>query len=246
MKAFIEKIGGEWFDDFCYISIFPLKELGYTIVAFDGDDLETLERKHITKNDICIGSVQATSKFFELAGIAIPEYLGYPEQLKSYLGRKIEETTFGELGTDFPYFVKPAQDIKMFTGDVVDNPKHLEYLVMFDKCKPETKVIKSELVDFVTEYRVFVSNGKIYGMKHYKGDWMQFIDTSIVNKMVEDFKDCPSAYTLDVGLTSTGETLLVEINDMWAIGSYGLEGRDYALLCARRIKEILRNGNGNI
>jgi hypothetical protein len=58
--------------------------------------------------------------------------------------------------------------------------------------------------------------------------------------MVEAYKNCPSAYTLDVGLIASGETVLVEVNDMWAIGSYGLDGRDYALLCARRMKEIMK------
>ena len=241
MKAFLEKINNEWLDDFVYMSKQPLIDMGYTIVPFDGDNMsETLENKYITKDDICIGSVQATTKFFELAGIPVPSYLGYPDQLKKYLGRNIETTTFGELGTDFPYFVKPANVVKMFTGDVIDNPKHLEYLVMFDKCLPETAVIKSEIVDFVTEYRVFISHGKIYGMKHYKGDWLQLIDTSILESMISDFKDCPSAFTLDVGLTSDGRTLLVEVNDFWALGSYGLEGRDYALLCARRMSEIMK------
>ena len=67
---------------------------------------------------------------------------------------------------------------------------------------------------------------------------------AIVNEMVDVFEkstEAPSAYTLDVGITKEGLTLLVEVNDMWAIGSYGLDGDTYALLCARRMKEIYRN-----
>lgn len=246
MKAFLEKIGGEWLDDFTYISRFPLEEMGYKVIAFDGDDMEsTLANKVIDpKNDICIGSVQATTKFFELCGIETLKYLGYPEQLTNYLGRKVELTNFGSLSKeDMPYFVKPATDVKMFTGDVVSNETHLKYMVQFDGCKDDTLVYKSELVDFVTEYRVFVSHGKIYGMKHYKGDFLKFIDVSVLENMIKDFTDCPSAFTLDVGLTDDGRTLLVEVNDMWAIGSYGLDGRDYALLCARRMKEILKKAD---
>lgn len=242
MRAFIEKINGEWLEEFCYISKQALIDRGYTIVPFDGDDME---RSLVTKNinrekDICIGSVQATNKFFELCGIEPPTYLGYPEQLKKYLGRSIELTTFGELDMNFPYFVKPATDVKLFTGDVVDKPTHLEYLEKFDNCKSDTKLYKSELVEFVTEYRVSVSQGKIYGMKHYKGDWMKFIDPLVIDNMIKDFTDCPSAFSLDVGLTDDGRTLLVEVNDYWALGSYGLEGKDYALLCARRMREILK------
>jgi hypothetical protein len=243
MEAFLEKINGEWLDDFVYIAKQPLIDMGYKIVPYDGDDLEhTLVMRNPDPNtDICIGSVQGTEKFFEACGVPVPKYLGYPEQLKKYLGRKIETTTFENLGTDFPYFVKPAESIKMFTGDVVDNPKHLEYLVMFDKCQPDTPVIKSEVMDFLSEYRVFVSHGKIYDVKHYKGTWKEHISWNVVEMMVKDYTDCPSAYTLDVGLDSRGLTKLVEVNDMWAIGSYGMDGRDYALLCARRMKEILKS-----
>lgn len=243
MRAFLEKSNKEWYDDFVYISKQPLIDRGYTIVPFDGDDMDrSLVPMNININtDICIGSVQATVKFFELCGIKTPKYLGYPEHLKPYLGRKIEHTTFGKLGTDFPFFVKPSNDVKMFTGDVVENPKHLEYLLKFGECLPDTPVLKSEIVEFITEYRIFISLGKVYGMKHYKGDYMKFIDTNVILNMINDFTNCPSAFTLDVGLTNDGRTLLVEVNDMWAIGSYGLDGKDYSLLCERRMKEILKS-----
>ena len=38
MKAFLETLGGEYLDDFVYCSVLPLKDLGYTIVKFDGAD----------------------------------------------------------------------------------------------------------------------------------------------------------------------------------------------------------------
>lgn len=99
--------------------------------------------------------------------------------------------------------------------------------------------LEDDVVNFVTEYRVFVSLGRIYGIEHYKGDFTKFIDVNIIKEMVDSYKNCPKAYTLDVGLTESGETLLVEVNDMWAIGSYGINGDYYALLCERRMKEIL-------
>jgi len=241
MRAFLEKYNGEWLDNFVYESRQPLIERGYKIVSFDGNDLSTLENQNISKSDICIASVQATSKFFELCNIKTPDYLGYPDELKKYLGRNIELVKFIDLKNDFPYFLKPAYNIKLFTGDVVEKPVHLEYLKNWDNCTDDTYVYKSEVVDFISEYRVFVSLGKIYGMKHYKGDFLKFVDVSVIQNMIDDYKTCPSAYTLDIGLTSNGETLLVEINDFWALGSYGLESRDYALLCARRMREILNN-----
>lgn len=241
MKAYLEQIDKEWLDDFVYISKYPLIEFHERkIIPFDGEDLSCLKKLNINpKEDICIGSVEACTKFFELCNVPVPKAISYPEELKRYLGRDIITTTFGELGNDYPYFIKPSEEIKLFTGDVIINDHHKQLLKEFYNCTDSTPIFKSSVITFVSEYRVFVSNGKIYGIKHYKGDFNKFIDPNVVKRMVDTYKDCPSAYTLDVGLTLLGETLLVEVNDMWAIGSYGLDGKTYALLCVRRMKEIL-------
>lgn len=245
MRAFLEQSEGEWYDDFIYISKEPLKERDYTIVAFDGNDMEnTLDTMKPTKEDIIVGTVQATSRFFDLIGVKTPGYLGYPESLKKYLGRDVSKVRFADLDKNYPYFIKPADDVKMFTGFVVKKDYDIEMLVKWSGKTPpteDTMIYKSEVVDFVSEYRVFISNGKVYGMQFYNGDYLKFVDTSIIDKMIADYENPPSAYTLDIGLTSDGRTLLVEVNDMWAIGSYGLEPKHYALLCARRMKEIIRN-----
>lgn len=245
MKAFLERINKDWLDDFVYISRCPLIEIGYEIIPFNGEDIDTCFDKYRIdpSEDICIGSVEATVKFFELCGVPIPKYLGYPESLKGFLGRKIIKTTFENSGNDYPYFIKPADDVKLFTGDIIKSDKDKKMFIDFGFCDIDTPVYKSEVVDFVSEYRVFVSLGEIRGIKHYRGNFEKFIDIDVVHRMVDLYKDCPSAFTLDVGLTSDGWTLLVEVNDMWAIGSYGLDGRTYALLCVRRMKEILKGRN---
>lgn len=250
-KAYLEKAGGEWLDDFVYISRQPLIERGYDIVAFDGSDMENtlLNKMIVPHEDIIIGSVEATVAFFNYCNIEVPKAISYPESLKPYLGRDIIETTFGELTSEgYPYFVKPSSQIKLFTGDVVSHDEHLGYLVL-SGAKPETEVYKSTLIDFVSEYRCFVTNGVVRGIQYYQGDFKIYPDPYVIQNMVNDYKDCPSAYTLDVGVvlnkTKDGKyiyhhTMLVEVNDMWAIGSYGFNGNDYALMCARRMKEIWR------
>jgi len=242
-RAFLEKLNGEWLDDFVYISKQPLIDMGFTIIPFDGDDLEnTLQNKHVNKDtDVCIGSVEACNSFFEMCEVKPPKYIGYPNELKPFLGREIKTIKYSELGNNFPYFVKPATDVKLFTGDVITKEKYVEYLSTVYGCKPDTMLYQSEIVNFISEYRAFVHEGKITGMKNYIGDFMVIPDKNVINDMVSSYKSSPIAYTLDVGLTDDGKTLLVEVNDMWAIGSYGLNGKDYALACVRRFKEILNN-----
>lgn len=244
MRAFLEQLDGEWLDDFVYISKYPLIERGYEIIPFDGEVPMRGFRKYGVNadEDICIGSVDATMKFFNLCGVRVPKYIGYPDSLKEFLGRDIIDMAFSELGDNYPYFIKPYEDVKLFTGDVLESGKDKDFLRIFYDITENLRVYKSEYISFISEYRVFVSRGEIRGIKHYRGDFTKFININIVDKMVSVYNDgCPSAYTLDVGLTSDGRTLLVEVNDMWAIGSYGLDGKTYALLCERRMKEILKN-----
>lgn len=242
-KAYLEKAGPEWLDDFVYIARDPLIRRGYDVIPFDGADMEnTLLNKVINPDeDIIVGSVEASIEYFKYCGIEVPKAISYPESLKPYLGRDIEIVNFGEINSlDFPCFIKPAEDIKMFTGDVVSSLQHLEFIKNYG-AESNTKVFKSGLIEFESEYRCFVTKGELRGMKHYKGDFELFPNMLMVHEMISEFEKSNEAlwaYTLDVGITDDGLTLLVEVNDMWAIGSYGLDGDIYALLCARRMKEI--------
>lgn len=239
MKAYLQQNHGEWYDDFVYISNYPLIRRNYEIIPFDATDIDTCFDNVDVSKDICIGTVEATTKFFEKCGVSVPKCLSYPKQLKSFLGRKIIKTTVKNAGKNFPYFIKPSHDIKLFTGDIIEDISDKDFLVVFDFCKSDTPIYKSEVVNFISEYRIFVANNEIRGIKHYKGDFTKFINIQVINKMIKMYKKCPITYTLDVGLTSDGRTLLVEVNDMWAIGSYGLDGETYTLLCILRMKEIL-------
>ena len=56
--------GNEYLGDFVYISVEPLKKLGYEIIKFDGTNLEDeLLCYSFDDYDVIIGSVQATQAF---------------------------------------------------------------------------------------------------------------------------------------------------------------------------------------
>ena len=59
-----------------------------------------------------------------------------------------------------------------------------------------------------------------------------------IKKAVQEYKTAPAGYSLDFGLTDTGKTLLIEVNDGYALGSYGLFYIDYAKLLAARWAEL--------
>jgi hypothetical protein len=99
------------------------------------------------------------------------------------------------------------------------------------------------VVNIVSEYRCFVHKNELVGIKHYSGDFNKFPDIFTIECMIQKYYDeSPVSYTLDVGLIQVGkglyETILIEINDFWAIGGYGLDGRTYVRMLIDRFQQI--------
>ncbi len=248
MRAFLERIEKEWLDDFVYLSVQPLKDLGVEIIPFDGTNMNKFKQFEFEADDIVIGSVEATLIFFESQGKNL-KYLGYPEELYKHLWRDIKTTSYftADKMMPYPFFIKPAIDIKLFTGSLCENEKQLKLIQFLEqKVTNETLVYISEPIDFLSEYRCFVHKRQLVGIKHYTGDFFRFPDIGVINQMILEYKDCPISYTLDVGIYKnniyTGpkaySTALVEVNDFWAIGGYGLDGKTYVRMLIDRFQEI--------
>lgn len=269
MRVLLEKMGSgvntDYLDDFVYNAKMAAVNMAHDVVNFDGTDLQRtlVGRADLDiNNDVVVGSVEACSKFFNKCGIATPDYLGYPESLYPFLGREIVRARYEDIVMHYPFFVKPADEVKLFTGSVVANERQYKSLLDFElKCKPETWVYVSEVVEFKSEYRCFVYDGKLKGIQFYRGDYTKFPDIDTINSMIEAYTTAPIAYTLDVGVVETKKwpsffnensptpqvkitsykTALVEVNDMWAIASYGFNGEDYLRMTIARFAEIAAN-----
>ncbi len=248
MKAFVETIGKEYFDDFVYTAIQPLIKLGYNIIKIDGSySYEKLNDYIISNKDIAIGSVEFLNEFFIQLSIDPPKYIGFPNELNKFYGRKIDIVNFNELFnlTEFNFFIKPYNNVKLFTGCLIEQKSTLEFIKKYElhNLTEEEKfnlfVYKQEKINFISEYRCFIHKGKLVGIKHYKGDFTKFIDVSIINDIISEYKNPPIAYTLDIGLCENNNSYLIEINDFWAIGGYGLDGEIYSKMIIDRIKEIV-------
>ena len=110
----------------------------------------------------------------------------------------------------------------------------------------------SEPIDIISEYRCFVHKGVLKGIKWYAGDITEFPHINIIQEMISRYKDAPVAYTLDVGVIKNEEvmlevlgcddttTALIEVNDFWAIGSYGVSGKIYVPMLIDRFKQICK------
>lgn len=166
----------------------------------------------------------------------IPVNVDYPEELRDLLGRTITDSTVGEVRarTD-RVFIKPKEH-KAFSGLVWDGSEAARRAIV--TIEDNLPVFASTIVDFVSEYRSFILNGEILDVRLYKGDWSVAPQRAVVESAVQAMKTAPVAYCLDFGCTRDGRTLLVEMNDGFAFGHYGLHEVSYAKMLAARWEQL--------
>lgn len=190
----------------------------------------------LTREDILVGGLGPSKRALQKLGCEYPE-LDYPKELLPYLGRRIWKDSINHINTNpslWPLFVKPYID-KKFTGRVVREPKDL---IGCGEWFDNQEVICSEIVEFENEWRCFIKYGEILDVRPYKGDWRKQYSASVIDECVKNFKTMPAGCAVDFGLTKDGRTLLVEVNDGFCIGSYGLMSIHYAKLLSARWSEL--------
>lgn len=203
-------------------------------------DLSIENMPDIGSEVIVCGNIGDVRMALKLAGKRDPENLDYPPHLEWMLGREIEVMPLEKVrdGTR-KCFVKPVQQ-KLFTGLVWD-PSDPRSRLLVAAYHDDTQCYVSDPVEFVSEYRCFFKNNTPIGIKHYKGDPFVALDEYTYNRSVNCCKGkMPVAYVLDMGVTTDGKTLLVEANDAFAVGAYGLSGIVYARMLEARWKELTR------
>ena len=80
----------------------------------------------------------------------------------------------------------------------------------------------SEVVEFIAEWRCFILNGSVLDVRFYTGDYHAQFDATVIDEAIASWEDSPAAYGLDIGVTRDGRTLIVEVNDGYSLGNYGL------------------------
>ncbi len=216
-------------------ALFGFERKGYEIERFDYDDLESL---NLNRDEIVVGGIKTVKKALNILDCH-PKFVerDYPESLKEYLGRKVWTSTLSEAReSENPIFIKPTKgDQKLFNGFVFNNFRDL---IDSSGIDPNLKVECSEIVNFVSEYRVFVADGEVLGIINYKGNFRVFPDFSVIDSAISSYIDAPAGYGIDFGVTDCGKTLLVECNDGFSLGGYGLNPALYSYLLETRWKEL--------
>jgi len=221
--------------------------LGYRVHFFQRSELESVE---LAPNAVVVGGVGTIRAALERLGAAVPSPLNLPAQLEPFWGRRVYPATVGQLraASDFPVFVKPAAFSKLFEGRVVRTDADLERLLTprngFPLVTDETPVIAQDVVDFISEWRVYVVHGVVQGVSHYNGDPLLFPAANVIRMAIGAYAPAPAGYAADFGVTRDGRTLLVEVNDGYSLGHGGLVADRYARLLLARWEELAETPPG--
>ena len=238
-KVYIQKHNGEFITSNMYYAWEGFRLKGYETIHFEGvynsPELDSLD---LTKDDIVCGSIPIVRRVFDRLEVEQPEVPSIPKELESFCGRRICYGTLKDIHyhDNKSLFIKPQKISKLFTGHVVSSFKDLIKTSGFPM---ETEILISDPVDFVSEYRGYVLNKKLIGLRHYKGDCTIFPSSFLIQEAIKQYTSDPIAYSIDFGITNQNKSLLVEINDAFALGNYGLNSLDYTNMIEARWDQIV-------
>jgi hypothetical protein len=242
-KVYCQKKDGELItcNTYCAWEGFRLK--GYETLFFEGEfSSPQLDAIDLSRNDIVCGYIPIVRKVFDRLGVSQPNLPDIPDDLISFCEREIRYGILKEIHLQDqnikPVFIKPRNIQKLFPGHLVSSFKDLIKTSSYDM---ETEILISSPINFISEYRGFVRRNKLIGLRHYKGDFGVIPDIKKINAAIESFKESPIAYSIDFGVTDKGSSALIEINDAFALGNYGLMSLDYAGMIEDRWDEIVKN-----
>jgi ATP-grasp domain, R2K clade family 2 len=187
-----------------------------------------------------IGTIQWTKEVIRKCGLEQPKTIGYETypELQPFWGRNVEVCTLGDFrfrcnrpgGASLKqWFVKPAEDLKLWTGQGFGSDDH-PYLTPHHS---DTRIEIHEVVNFVDEYRIFHDGKSAPTYAGYpvsdSGVVVGLIPSSSgfngLRKFWYTIEDhIPKApIVVDIGLCDDGHWRIVEIGEPWAMGAYGAE-----------------------
>lgn len=236
MRALIMKKNGEFSSVNGYVAWDGLRLMGLECGFFEYEQLDGLS---LDKETLVYGSVGAVHKALDKLGIPRPNLHPTPPELDPFYGRWIRESTLKEVRqASEPVFVKPLRDHKVFTGYVRKN--ELDDVNRSAHLDDDFAVVTAEVVSMISEWRCFIHDAKCVAARPYAG-----LPTSpppsieVVHQCIELLAArAPIAYSIDLARLNDGRTVVVEINDAYALGCYGMPSIPYAQMIEARWRQM--------
>lgn len=227
-------------------AMYGFRELGAEIIPYHTID-EIYDK--VSKEDIVLDYIDQCNSIFKKFGKE-PHIDDYPMNFERFLGRKIWSDTIYSISSceekwSAGYFVKPIRS-KAFTGKVISS---INDLIGCGNCDENYEVLVSEPLNIKAEWRCFIMYDEIIDVRPYgmlinpnRKSYLYHYDEKVFQDMLNEFKNIhnrPFACGMDICITEEGKTLLIEFNDAYALGCYGLAPILYAKFISARWSQIL-------
>lgn len=239
-SVIIQQERGQFLDANGFTAWQGFDERGREIRFFNWEQMAA-DEVPVAPEVITVGSVGFVHRALRRLGVERPP-LDYPAPLAGFLGRAVWRTSWGEVRARIiaegpPLFVKPVEDDKAFGGYVV---AAFRDLIPTAGWPDSMRLWAADPVPFASEWRCFVRRGEVVRVGHYKGDPLRFPDPAVLRAAIDAYgAEAPRAYALDFGIVGAGGTLLVEVNDGFALGCLGLGPLAYSAFLEERWVELV-------
>jgi hypothetical protein len=220
------------FDAAC--AMYGAIETGQDFRLISYEDVKSGKYDNLIRRGLFVGSVEFMNEVFSrigLSNIRVPKNSNREHKVMK-LGDVKKLAIAGE-----KWFIKPFK-LKEFTGFVLDQMAYSAISNISDEL--EVMVYKPFESEIQSEFRCYISMGRIKDIKNYSGDPFITPDESYIKSIIKQNVNFPISYTIDVGILKGGENVVVEFNDMWAIGNYGIQNDTYLSLLRQRYFEIIK------
>ncbi len=237
MKVYLQKKDGEFVSINGYAAWDGFRLLGVETASFTFEQLDELP---LTPETIVHGSVGAVHRALARLGRPLPDLHPAPAALAPFYGRSIRESTLGEArAATGPVFIKPLRDHKRFTGYV--RGRDLDDISRTAHLDDDFAIVLSEVVPIISEWRCFVLEGECVGARPYAGSFRApGPDLSLVDACIAALgAGLPAACSIDLARLVDGSTVVVEVNDGYALGHYGLPALTYARMIEARWRQLV-------
>lgn len=218
----------------CACGLYGAKDHGLETRLTSFEEVQSGKFDNIIKDNVFIGSVEFMKEVFSRIGktdVRVPENSN--RQFKTMTLR--EAKTQVKAGESL--FIKPF-DIKLFTGFVLDKMVYSSISDISD----DTLVMAYDVFEsrIKSEWRCYIGRDRVIDIRNYSGDMFTSPSRDYLQSVIESNKlKFPISYTIDLGILENGENVVIEYNDMWAIGNYGIDNYDYFSLLKSRYFEIV-------
>ena len=227
-----ERIRPHHFDVAC--AMFGAIETGqdYRLTTFE--EVQSGKFNGLIRNNLFVGSVEFMKEVFSKIGkedVRVPQNSNREHKVMTLDDAK----SLAKSGKNI--FIKPF-DIKLFTGFVLDQMIHTS----ISDIPGDTKVMVYDIFSspIKSEFRCYIHRNKVVDVRNYSGDIFSSPNEEYLTNVINSNKEFPIAYTIDIGILENNENVVIEYNDMWAIGNYGIPNDDYLKLLKNRYFEIVK------